>query len=438
MSRPSRSFAAWLWYELTRPRGPVRHRFYRGGRRSKAGVALLMTITSVMLMSILVTEITYVAVQRATVAAQYRDEVAAEYLAKSGLQFHHMVLIASQTIGQNPMVGQLAQMMGSNSPELWQAIPFIDTRFLRMVIVDQPDAESLEEIEAAGGLTEEQIEESRNEGSSLTKRSFLDFDGDFNSTVTDVERLINVRNIGGGLQTPTLGALLFEDAAGAQLNALFMQEQHQDWLNRQNLVREELIANLADWVDLDSTRLYQGGDEDALYDRGDDETRYRTKNAPFDTREEIRLVEGWHLDGVWERVGRQLTVYGSGKVNVNTANRTVLFGLVRALAEGAPSDQAIWDAVDAFVMMRGAPPPPLGNGIYVRQPEQFAQALANPLEGGSPIALRAENLANYITSQSKVFRIRSVGEVGDARAEAEMVVDFTNGGTGRIVYWNVR
>lgn len=415
-----------LWHELVRPRGPVRHRFYRGGRRSRAGVALLMTITSVMLMSILVTEIAYSAITRAQVAAQYRDEVAAEMLARSGLQFHHMILIASQTIGANPMVQQYAQMLGSNANELWQAIPFIDTRFLRMVIIDSTPSESdVAAAAAAGGLTDEQIQESREEGSSLTRRSFLDFDGDFNSTVRDVERLINVRQI----QATTLGELL-QTPAGAQLNALFLQEQYQDWLNANNLVREELIANLADWTDPDDTRIFQGGSEDALYDRGDEETRYRSKNAPFDTREEIRLVEGWHLDGVWERVGRQLTVYGSGKVNVNTATRLGLFGIVRAFAEGAPSDDTIFEALDEFLMLRGTPM--AEGGLFINSPQVFTQFFQT-----QGITLRPE-VNDAITNQSKVFRIRSVGEVGDARAEAEMVVDFTNGGAGRIIYWNIR
>jgi len=435
---PRRTLAKRVWHELTRPRGPVRHRFYRGGRRSKAGVALLMTISSVMLMSILVTEIAYSAIQRATVAAQYRDEVAAELLARSGLQFHHMILIASQTIGQSPAVAAISRASGSNSPELWQAIPFIDTRFLRMVIVDAPTSvDDVEGVADAGGLTDEQIEESRSEGSSLSRRSFLDFDGDFNSTVTDEERLINVRSLtGGGGRNPgtptTLGELL-QTPAAAQLNGLFMQEQHQEWLDRNNLVREELIANLADWTDPDDIRIFRGGSEDALYDRGDRETRYFSKNAPFDTREEIRLVEGWHRDGVWERVGRHLTVNGSGKVNVNTAPPAVLFGLVRALAEGAPSDVMIQDALAEFTARRSAPPPPMGDGIYVRDAQTFVDAFAN-----LGIPLRAEDADNYITNQSKVFRIRSVGEVGDARAEAEMVVDFTGGGAGRIVYWNVR
>ena len=46
-----------VWRELVRPRGPQRHRFHRVGRRSHAGVALLMVITSILLLTILVAEI---------------------------------------------------------------------------------------------------------------------------------------------------------------------------------------------------------------------------------------------------------------------------------------------------------------------------------------------------------------------------------------------
>jgi len=136
-------------------------------------------------------------------------------------------------------------------------------------------------------------------------------------------------------------------------------------------------------------------------------------------------------------VGRQLTVYGSGKVNVNTANRAVLYGVIRPLIDGTPpSDQTIWDAVDAFVQARSVPLEPGAPTVYIRQPSQIVQVFATQITPS--LVLSEDNVDKYITTQSKVFRIRSVGEVGDARAEAEMVVDFTNGGTGRIVYWNVR
>lgn len=65
------------WHELVRPRGHVRHRFYRGGRRSESGIALLMVISSILLMTVLVTEIARGALVRVQLAAQQRDDVKA-------------------------------------------------------------------------------------------------------------------------------------------------------------------------------------------------------------------------------------------------------------------------------------------------------------------------------------------------------------------------
>ena len=63
-----------VWHELNRPRGHVRHRFYRGGRRSRAGVALLMAITAILLLTVLVSEIAHGAVVRVQLRFRAADD----------------------------------------------------------------------------------------------------------------------------------------------------------------------------------------------------------------------------------------------------------------------------------------------------------------------------------------------------------------------------
>lgn len=418
----------WLAGELTRPRGPVRHRFYRGGRRSKSGVALLMVITSILMLTVLVTEIAHAAVVRVQLAAQARDDVKAEALAYSGVAFHRLILIASKAIGRNQMFAMIAPMFGSNAQELWQAIPFVDTRMMRLLFVTDSTADD-EELAAAktNGLTDEQIAESREPGSAM-KRNFLDFDGDFRSEVRDEERWINV----GHLQAPTFGDLLVTPAA-QQLMALFSIEETQEYLYDNNLVKEELIANLADWTDADDMRLYQGGNEDALYSRLDEP--YRPKNAPFDTRDEIRLVDGWHRDGVWERVGRELTIYGEGKVNVNTASESVLKGLLMAYFNGVATELTVQPTVDEIIRLRGAPI--AEGGLYFSSGKQFYETISNGAFQIPPLSLKPE-IQEAVTITSNVFRLTSVGEVGDARTEIHVVMDFSKDPTGRILFWKVR
>ncbi|MBX2796248.1 MAG: general secretion pathway protein GspK [Myxococcales bacterium] len=415
-----------LWHELVRPRGPVRHRFYRGWRRSKAGVALLMAISAIMMLTVLVTEIAHGAVVRAQLAGQHRDEVKAEALAYSGAQFYRMILMASAAIGRNPMVGQLAAMMGMNATELWQAIPFIDTRLMRMVFVSdgRTDEDDVAETVAAGGLSDEQIEESRGGGSSLLGRPFLDFDGDFHASVKDEERRIYV----GQFQAQTLGDLLVQPAA-QQIMAMLSREDFHDFIQANNIVKEELVANLADWTDADDVRLYQGGSEDGLYQRLDEP--YRAKNQPFDTLQEMRLVEGWHIDGIWERVGKHLTIYGTGQINVNTATHDVLKALLMAHAEGVVNETTVDPALSEFLALRGRPL--ADGGMYIASPQQFVSFFETQMG----LQLR-DDIERAITTQSKVFRITSAGEVGNARVEVQAILDFTNDPTGRVMYWRVR
>ena len=37
-----------------------------------------------------------------------------------------------------------------------------------------------------------------------------------------------------------------------------------DWLYENDIVKEELIGSLADWIDPDDTRIFSGGSEDAV------------------------------------------------------------------------------------------------------------------------------------------------------------------------------
>ncbi len=419
-----RATLRWIWHELVRPRGSRRHRFYRVGRSSRAGVALLMAVSSILLLTILVTEIAHGAVVRAQLAAQHRDEAKAEALAYSGAQFYRMILIASAAIGRNPMIMEVGQALGINATELWQAIPFVDTTLLRMLLVSGDSADEDDLIAAkTEGLTAEQEEESR-EGGSMLKRAFLDFDGNFNASVMDEDRGIYV----GKFQAASFGDLLMT-AQAQEIMALLSREQYQDWMYRNNIVKEELIANLADWTDPDDTRLYQGGSEDALYQALD--KPYRSKNAPFDTRDEIRLVDGWHLDGVWERVGRHLTIYGSGKINVNTATQPVLRALLMAFMEGVPNENTVEPALTEFLDARGRPMS--DGGLTLATPAQFEGFFEQQMN----LQLRDE-IQQAITTESKVFRITSAGEVGTARVEVHAILDFTDDKAGRIMFWRVR
>ena len=266
-------------HELIRPRGPVRHRFYRGGRRwgrrrapdgdhrdpaaHRAGE-----------------RIAHAAVVRVQLAGQHRDDVKAEALAYSGIAFHRLVLIASKALGRNEMFASFGAMLGGgNAQELWQALPFVDTRMMRLLFVSDGSADEEELVSREAGGPVRRAGRRGREATSMMKRNFLDFDGDFRSDVQDEERRINV----GNMQATNLGDLLVMPAA-MQLMALFSTEETQDYLYDNNLVKEELIANLVDWTDADDMRLYQGGNEERPTPGSTPPTARRTRRSTAATR----------------------------------------------------------------------------------------------------------------------------------------------------------
>ncbi len=417
-----------LWHELTRPRGPVSHRFYRVGRSSRSGVALLMVLSAILLLTILVVEIADGAVKRVQMAQHHRDEIKAEQIAYTGMQLFRLVLMASKQFEQMlaPYMEMLGPMLGVKADSLWRLIPTINTQILRLLLVSGGDVseDEMGEVVANKGLTDEQVDESR-EDEGIT-RNFLDFDGDFHAHVEDENRYIYVGAFPG---VTTFGDLLVNPTT-AKVQGLAAREEYRQWFLDNNLDVAELVANLADWTDLDTVRLYQGGDEDALYQGLD--VPYRSRNAPFDTLEELRLVDGWNLDGVWQRMGQHLTIYGDGKVNINTAGRPVIRALLVALHEGPqPNDAYVDQIVDEYQRLQALSI--LEGGVNIGGADQFVTFVEGTL--GYPLR---DDAAKFVTTKSGVFRVTSSGEVGEARVEITAVMDFRADPTGRIVYYKIQ
>lgn len=411
----------WIWKELTRQRGPTSHRFYRVGRSSRSGIALLLTITIILLLTILVTEITHSAVVRAQLAANTRDEMKAEALAFSGMQMHRMVLVASKQMGNNPMVQQYGQAFGFNGDTLWQMLPVISSQFMRIIFVTDGDREEGLELKEQMHNNEVDLREESTEELTNLHRNFLDFDGDFRSEIVDENRRLFV----GNLKAEDFSTLTDpENQTASHVYGLMSGEEHDKFFFDRNLDRWEIIGNLADWVDKDTDRV-QGGAEESPYQILDDP--YMPKNAPFDTLDEIRLVDGWHLDEVWERYGRHLTIYG-GKVNVNTADKEVLHALLMAYIDPIPYETT--EMVQLIQEFR-ITPPELGGGIF-----KDADGFVTFLQSIAPGTVKPE-MKSAVTTDSNVFRVTSVGGVGDASVKIECVYDFSDEPTGKVLYWGI-
>lgn len=396
----------------------------RSGRSSRSGIALLLVVSIVALLTVIVTEVVHTASMRIQLAAAQRDEAKAEALAQGGVQFYRLILVASKQLEGNAMIEAFSQYIpgGINADVLWQLVPTVSTNVLRLLLVTDGDVDEAKAAERRGGLTDDQVDESR-EQSSL-KKAFLDFDGDFIASVNDEDGRIYV----GQLPGEDL-ATLQKSPQGILLRGLMLGETEEEYLRESNQERWELIGNLADWTDADDMRVYQGGRESALYDRGDDP--YQPKNGPFDSVEEIRLVKGWERDEVWRRYGQHLTIYGQGKVNINTAPQKVVKAVINAHSPRELTDLELGVLLDMIQAYRSTPIA-MGGGLF-RKPQDFVQFV----QSWSPLPLDA-GMVNAIKTKSTIFRVRSKGIVGKSTVEIEVIFDFERSRVGKVLYWRIR
>lgn len=389
---------------------PLRRR-----RSDRRGIAIIVVIGTIMFLTALVTDITFGARVRFLTAVHERDEAKAQWLALTGLNLYRLVLVADKQLANNSMF----QSLGFGAT-LWQTIPYINTGLLRMFVASDGgdmEEEDIQELATTGSVSEEIREESLEEGSRFGGRNFLDFDGDFMAEVKGEDCGINVN----ALSTRSTDERPEDTAAGKQILGLMTGEEHDQWLRERSLDKYDLLGNLADWVDADNiVASGKGGYEDDFYNNL--ASPYLAKNARFDSREEIRLVEGWQ-DEVFDRWGEQLTIYGSGKVNVSCADDVVLGGLIKAHLSYTPTDsqlEQILSDLRSYMAMN-----------TFSSASQFTQYLKDQ---GLQVD---DSLTSDITLKTKVFTITSTATVGDATAKITAVLDFSSSSEGTVKYWRV-
>jgi general secretion pathway protein K len=166
-----------------------------------------------------------------------------------------------------------------------------------------------------------------------------------------------------------------------------------------------LVDALIDWLD-------PGSDEQPL---GAESTYYQglphpypAKNGPLDSLDELLLVKGFD-NTIVATLAPHVTVYGSEKINVNSASQEVLLAL---------SDQMSKDAAKQIVAAR------------LERPFKTLQQLQQ-LPGMETLY---GAIYTYIDVKSDTFRIRSFGQVGDGNRTIEAVVRKTG---DRLLYQRV-
>jgi len=404
-----------------------RERLARHRRRERRGIALILVLGAITVLTVLFTEFQDEASAETAAAINERDAVKAEYMARSAINLSRLLIAAEPTVGQALSIF----FMGKKPPQvpIWEFSDAILGAF-----------NGGEGSEAFTALTSTDWSTGENLGLS---------GGRFEVMIVDEDAKLNANLAarGDAISKNRLALQLLALMSGEQYNPLF-EERDRDG---QHSDRQSICSAIVDWADPDenlepcdpySATPVGAAPEDAYYQLL--KTPYQRKNAAFDSLDELRMVRGVG-DDFWSTFvdpephnpqKRVMTIWGQGAVNVNTANAQTLLSIICANSRTATICQDPFEAqgfLTAVTLIRsftaGAP--------LFQSPKDFIQTMQGkgmfgPILtalGLQPVVFESESeTQKMVATESKVFSIYADGIVPGFQRQTKVrihaVVDF--------------
>lgn len=232
----------------------------------------------------------------------------------------------------------------------------------------------------------------------------------------------------------------FDDRLGATLARYGMQDEEgkininraqvpvlkklfRNIFNISEMEAQDLAACAVDFRDSDSALSTPlGSAEDAYYRNMP--YPYEAKDSDFDMIEELALVKGFTLP-MSEKLRNYITVYGSGRVNINTACREVL------LALGLRSD-----LVNKIITVRAGEDGATGttDDVIFENTAQIIPKLTVLYPLSKADIFQLTRAADQLLSvQSQFFSLRSIARLDKKKATMEVRAFITR--SGKILSW---
>jgi hypothetical protein len=316
---------------------PLGTRMSREERNQSRGVALLMVIMGLAVMTSVVADLSYNETIRYQMAVHTRDSVKAEALAAGGLNWARLFLVIQDKI-QNFIVGFAAQGMPLPSYTIWELLP-IDSDLLKGLITgDLASSFGIDVKEALAKRSEKRKQKEESGSIFGPEGGFGNFDGAFRVEIVDEESKISLQNF-GGTDKNTVSTIR------KLLAALISPKRYDDIFDGRGSIgsrvdRPSVIANIRDWVDPDDIRTdpYVLSNDWGWTGSGSEREPYANdkgilpKNAYFDSLGELRLVHGITYD-FEQSFFDAITIYGQGgKINILSAKDQVIEAVMRFCA----------------------------------------------------------------------------------------------------------
>jgi general secretion pathway protein K len=372
------------------------------------GIALLMVLIALAILGSMTADFLETNEVYLATAVNARDAKKAEYMAKSGINLARLTLSFQELLGKT-----------SNFP-FWQYSDLIIPMFT------SKDGGVLGDL-TGGGLAG---------GEGLGIKG-VDEDAELEVVIVDEESKINinlanetVRGNGAKQMVEQLTVLTQSE----DFNFIFDREMTNDGVTG----REDIICEIIDWSDGNEDLCDNSGSEDrSLYTNM--EPPYERKNAPFDSLEELHLVAGIN-DDFWSAFvdpdpedpnKRNMTIWGKGRININTAPPQVLYAIICDLTtdeSGIGPCQQPDTAVNVMVLLSFVDM--WRKFMPFSSFNELAAAFSNPERLGlidvTPIPFNRSKMSSmrgFLTARSSTFSIYSKATVGRVTKRIHMVID---------------
>jgi general secretion pathway protein K len=404
--------------DIDRQKQNARQRRKRNADRR--GVALLMVLGAITVLTVFLTELQQETSATFASALADRDAMQAEYLAKSAVNLSRLLIASEPQIRTG--LGPFGAMIPFKQIPVWE--------FTDIALGPFNDEAGMATF---GGMLS--VDTSTGKGLGLKV-------GRFEVKIVDEDSKINL-NRASTVPDVDLDRQLVKLMESPQYAPLFEGRDLDDQFSDMNTI----CGAMTDWADPDENRstCYIGataqaaaGAEDNFYQMiGLD---YRRKNAAYDSMEELRLVRGMG-DDFWSTFvdpspddpkARNLTVWGQKAINVNSANPQILLAAACSVCTPAGATSAAQlppFCIDPLVqaqflsvlgVLRSLPIP-----IFTKNTEfvnvlktgnisnQMLAPFAGPLLAQAGLPCQSVNSAtkNQFTVTSRVFSIYADGVV---------------------------
>ena len=218
-----------------------------------------------------------------------------------------------------------------------------------------------------------------------------------------------------------INMIVTESSVNNDLSAEFVRLVS-DVLDYDKQQAEELVDKFIDWVDYDDNKMEYGKEDYS-------DIAISAKNRPLNRLEELLMIEGFDLD-IFNKLSNYLTIYGEGKININTAPKEILTAL--GLSEESAQD---------IIAYRGGPDAQAAtdDDVPIQDVVELQSKQAEIFKSGTLSSEDITTISGLITARitvtSDFYRVNSSAVVNNVKSKISAVVKIEADKSPQYEYW---